>query len=403
MAPLLIIGIVTVIFIVAVKLDAPLGLTFIGIALLLGLLSGMPFVGVLMTIGKEVVAHGTLRLVGIVYILNLMGVVLTKMGVLTRTVESLSMIIKDRRVSMVVPAALIGLLPMPGGAMLSAPMVEEGSRKFQITPERLTFLNYWFRHLWEYVWPLYPGIILSTGLLNLRAAALIAPMWPLTIVSVFTGGIIGFRGLGKASKDISSSGSKIKALGDFFRLTWYVWVVVVFVLFFGFDILPIVALCGLLILLFAKFKQAEKLKFLKSAISWKVLTLVTGVMVFKGTLELTGILEELTTTLAFVPKVLLLFIIPFAVGLLTGVNAAYVGLGFPLLTGFFISSTGNFDAGNFAFAYAAGFAGVLVSPVHLCLALTKEYFGANWGGIYKFLIPAASIVFASAIIILIFL
>jgi hypothetical protein len=66
----------------------------------------MPFVGVLMTIGKEVVAHGTLRLVGIVYILNLMAWFSPRWGFYANS-ESLSMIIKDRRVSMVVPAALM--------------------------------------------------------------------------------------------------------------------------------------------------------------------------------------------------------------------------------------------------------------------------------------------------------
>lgn len=402
MSPLITIGIVATVFVIAVKLRAPLGITFLGIAILLGLLAGMPLPKVAVAIGKSAIDYGTLRLVGIVYTLSLIGIILSEMGALTRTVESLQTLLSDRRISMVIPASLIGLLPMPGGAMLSAPMVEEGSRKFDISPERLTYLNFWFRHLWEYIWPLYPGIVLSTGLLNIKAAKLIAPMWPLTVAAIVFGGLIGFRGLKKTGDDEHNDKSKPRALADFFSLTWYVWVVVVFVLFFGFDILPVVAICGLLMLLFAKYKSKKKLDFLKSAISWKVLTLVAGVMIFKGVLETSGLLEQLTATLSSVPDVLLLFIIPFSIGLLTGVNAAYVGLGFPLLTAFFISS-GQFEPGNYAFAYAAGFAGVLLSPVHLCLALTKEYFEARWGGIYKYLLPTVGCVFACAIAILIIL
>jgi hypothetical protein len=30
-------------------------------------------------------------------------------------------------------------------------------------------------------------------------------------------------------------------------------------------------------------------------------------------------------------------------------------------------------------AFAGGFMGVMASPVHLCLVLTKEYFGASLG------------------------
>ncbi|MGC9314700.1 MAG: DUF401 family protein, partial [bacterium] len=394
MSPLLIIGIITAVFVAAVKLRAPLGFSFVGIALLLGLLSGMPIFETVKAIGFSAIDYGTLRLVGIVYLLNLIGVVLSEMGVLRRTVDALQTIISDRRISMIVPASLIGLLPMPGGAMLSAPMVEEGSRKFDITAERLTYLNFWFRHLWEYVWPLYPGIVLSTGLLGIQASKLIAPMWPMTLASIFFGSVIGFRGLKKNGETCESGKSKVRALGEFMGLTWYVWTVVIFVLFFGFDILPIVAICGLLMLLFAPYKPKKKLCFLKGAVSWKVLTLVAGVMIFKGVLETSGLLEELTVALKFVPDVVLLFAIPFAIGLLTGVNAAYVGLGFPLLLGFFFSPAGVFDPGNFVFAYASGFAGVLISPVHLCLTLTKEYFSANWGGIYRFLLPATFIVFA---------
>ena len=48
------------------------------------------------------------------------------------------------------------------------------------------------------------------------------------------------------------------------------------------------------------------------------------------------------------------------------------------------------------------FAGVLISPVHLCLALTREYFQAQWGRVYRSLIPlTAAIVLASIVIALV--
>ncbi len=401
MSPILIIAIVAVVFVVAVKLHVPLGLSFLGIAILLGLFAALPLREIPIVIIKELVAFETLRLVGIVFLLSLLGILLSEMGALTRTVESLQTIVADRRASMVIPASLIGLLPMPGGAMLSAPMVEEGGKNFKITPERLTFLNFWFRHLWEYIWPLYPGIVLSTGLLNMPVGKLIAPMWPLTLAAIFFGAFFGFRKIEAADGKDSPAPGKGKALWTFLKLTWYVWTVIVFVLFLGFDILPVVAVCALLMLLFLRRRPAKKLKIFVGAFSWRVLSLVAGVMIFKGMLENVGILERLTGQLDAVPDVLLLFAVPFSIGLLTGVNSAYVGLGFPLLLPFFLN--GSFDAGNFAFAYASGFAGVLISPVHLCLALTKEYFAAEWSGIYRFLLPTAASVLAVATIILIIL
>jgi hypothetical protein len=44
--------------------------------------------------------------------------------------------------------------------------------------------------------------------------------------------------------------------------------------------------------------------------------------------------------------------------------------------------------------------GVLASPVHLCLILTKQYFGAEWSGIYKYLAPSVAFVLIFAIVLL---
>ncbi|MFO0751886.1 MAG: DUF401 family protein [Thermodesulfovibrionales bacterium] len=49
-------------------------------------------------------------------------------------------------------------------------------------------------------------------------------------------------------------------------------------------------------------------------------------------------------------------------------------------------------------AFASGFLGVLLSPVHLCLVLTREYFKADAWGIYKRIIPASLVIMAAAFV-----
>jgi hypothetical protein len=52
------------------------------------------------------------------------------------------------------------------------------------------------------------------------------------------------------------------------------------------------------------------------------------------------------------------------------------------------------------FAYAAGFAGVLLSPFHLCLIVTKEYFQADFKKLYKLLpLPVAFVVLVALLIV----
>jgi len=46
--------------------------------------------------------------------------------------------------------------------------------------------------------------------------------------------------------------------------------------------------------------------------------------------------------------------------------------------------------------FVGAFSGVLLSPMHLCLALTQDYFGATWGGLYKRIVPAVGLMIGAA-------
>ena len=94
-------------------------------------------------------------------------------------------------------SALIGLLPMPGGALFSAPMVETYLCKHPVTCEQKTILNYWFRHLWDYWGPLYPGVVLAVALLEVDTWLFMAIMAPMTLFSVMAGVIFILRPIEK--------------------------------------------------------------------------------------------------------------------------------------------------------------------------------------------------------------
>jgi hypothetical protein len=81
---------------------------------------------------------------------------------------------------------------------------------------------------------------------------------------------------------------------------------------------------------------------------------------------------------------------------LTGVNQAYVAIAFPLLVP--IVGTGAPDMVLLTFAFVSGFTGILLSPAHLCLALTAEYFKADMKDVYRILVLPAAAVFAAALL-----
>jgi hypothetical protein len=113
---------------------------------------------------------------------------------------------------------------------------------------------------------------------------------------------------------------------------------------------------------------------------------VLGVMGFKEIMTAGGVVEVLPELLAslHIPNVLVLFFIPLLVGLLTGITQAFVGVAFPVIMPFIHKSDSALAFA--ALAYSGGFLGVLLSPVHLCLILTHQYFKAKLGGVYRLMI-----------------
>jgi len=108
------------------------------------------------------------------------------------------------RVVGTVMSALIGLLPMPGGALFSAPLVGEALSKINASPEHKTALNYWFRHIWEYWWPMYPGVILAIALLNTQTWLYMVFGFPLTLLSVAAGYFFIIRPTGSTGSNSES-------------------------------------------------------------------------------------------------------------------------------------------------------------------------------------------------------
>jgi len=84
-------------------------------------------------------------------------------------------------------------------------------------------------------------------------------------------------------------------------------------------------------------------------------------------------------------------------GFLTGVNNAFIVIAYPILLPLIQKLTAG-DATHFVlisvYVYVIGFAGILLSPLHLCLVLTNEYFKSSLIKVYRYLGPAGIILVA---------
>ncbi len=315
--------------------------------------------------------------------------IMRKKGIMQEMMDSFKGMVIDRRILMASMPALIGLLPSLGGAIFSAPMVEEASQGIKISPEKKAFINYMFRHPWEFILPLYPGLVLASAITAYSLRDLILLNLPCAF-SLLAGGVFwGLTGV-KVQKE---GFKKISAKG----LLSFTPLALVLLMVIAFHLDLSVSMGAVIIVLFITLRYSLKdivLTF-KQGFSWEILVIILGVMTFKTVMESSGAVDNISSFFAEegIPILPVLFILPFISGILTGLTIGFVGSTFPIILGLENANT----IGAISFAFASGYIGVLLSPVHLCLLLTKEYFKADMAGIYKKLIKACVLILVTAI------
>jgi integral membrane protein (TIGR00529 family) len=332
----------------------------------------------------------TINLVsGLVLIMALENII-RKKGLLKRMMESVVNVARDRRIAMAVLPGVIGLLPSAGGAAFSAPMVQEAAADVDMKPEHKAFINYWFRHIWEYISPLYPGVVLASAVTRIPTDRFLLSQLPLPLAVVLVGAMLGFRGIRTTAVPGKRDREELKTLSvTLLPILMSIVLVVVFRLPLALAMITIVAA----MLLWYRYSAREIKEMLRESISFNVIIMVAGIMAFKGMLDASGSIEALPVFFrqSGLPKVIILFTLPFLVGLLTGLTVGFVGATFPIVTALF---GGHPDPSAVTFAFASGFAGVMLSPAHLCLLLTLKYFRADTAGTYRLMYLPVLIVFA---------
>jgi integral membrane protein (TIGR00529 family) len=118
----------------------------------------------------------------------------------------------------------------------------------------------------------------------------------------------------------------------------------------------------------------------------KMVYMVAGILIFKGILEDSGAVNQVSQEMLrwHVPLLPIAMFMPFLVGAVAGITIAFVGATFPIL----ISLIQAMDQVHLLLPYLmlallSGFAGVLLSPLHLCLLLSNEYFKTSLLPMYR--------------------
>src|SRR3990172_4453417 len=189
-----------------IKRKMNLGLSMMIGAGVLALLYLLPLSAIGNALVSAITNYTTVQMMAALGLIMVMENIMRKTETFRQMMESLKRVVRDTRIVLAAPPAIIGMVPSIGGAYFSAPLVEEASSVLSITPEKKGFINYWFRHIWEYILPTYPGLILASAITHVPLGKLILYQTPFAVMVVVSGGIFCFRGLNLNRKDPSHSG-----------------------------------------------------------------------------------------------------------------------------------------------------------------------------------------------------
>jgi len=247
-------------------------------------------------------------------------------------VGSLSDLFVDSRWLLVLMPMLIGMLPVAGGAMFSAPMVQEVSQGLDLSRERRTFLNYWFRHTMEGVFPLYPALVLAAGLIGVSVQAMVLNQYPLFLAAVGGGLLFGMPGISKPVRAADQRTALSTSLKLLLKSIWPIARVLVLSLALKVDLVLALAITLAALVVIERQKPRTLWELLRR-MPLGTVPVIVGAMVFRSVLESGHAVEAISVALKGlgIPVAALLFLVPFAAGLLTGLVSPAFAIGFPIV------------------------------------------------------------------------
>jgi len=300
----------------------------------------------------------------------------------------------SQRTSMALLPAVIGLLPMPGGAIFSAPLVDDCDHDKSIAPIVKTKINYWFRHIWEYWWPMYPGVLLAIDITGLTILQIMALHLPLSILSVTAGYIFLLRKVNASEKLSKNKKSSVK---EFISLLFpIIFIIIIYALLRIF--LPEIALFNkylpMIIGIFSAqvFLQIKRklgisiwMNIVFSRKTINLVLLVALIRIFGAFIEAglddgSFIMSHMKTEMSSmgIPFIMIIILIPFISGITTGLAIGFVGASFPIVMSLLGANPGmNELLSAVVLAYASGYMGMILSPVHVCLIVSNEHFNTG--------------------------
>ena len=379
-------------FIIIIGIVLALSKFELGIVLTIGAVGFAILAGVdiLQTLINVLTNPSILLLIIIMTLLPILGGIMEESGLMIEMIQKMRI---SKKSSLMMIPALFGLLPVPGGALMSAPIVQQidsdGDANVKVS------INIWYRHMLIIVYPLSSSLLIVSILTGINLYILVVSLIPGLIIMW----LIGYITLVKNVSPFSEQGERdlkrafhniipilIAPVLDFIGRT-----------FLDFSVPEIFLFIGLmfstwLALRFGKMKFSSIKSISKKMKIWRYPLIIFSMFLFLEVFILSGAPEEIASLDL---SLFLLILLGFFLGFATGRIQLPVSIVIPIYLAQFTGTT--MPLLDFVFIFTSLSLGYLITPIHPCVAYSTEYFATKFTKVVKVL---GKPVFVSFIILL---
>lgn len=324
----------------------------------------------------------TINLALIVSLIGMLGYTLEGSGRFEKAVKELGSLVKRTKVVLTMIPATFGLLPIAGGALFSAPLIKPSAKKLKMKSYEAAYVNVWFRHIILLILPLASGIILAGEMAGVSIYRIVICQVPLLFVYALVAHYLLLRKIpGKWEKGDGSIKKVIAYLSPIF--------LAIALNLIGVPLVLAVLLGLLMSLMTIKVSPLRALYLVGKGFKPDFFLIVIGIMFFARVFEVSPLFEAIEKTIPSLglPTAVILTIVPFLLAFALGSMLASIGVS---ITIFSPLCVGN--PVNVALVHVSVLLGYLISPIHLCNAVTLGYFRANPRKFFYLLLPSSLIV-----------
>ena len=323
---------------------------------------------------ESLTERSTIEILAVLYLVNFLQVMMQKKGALIKAERSMMRFFNNRRSIIMFAPIFLGLLPAPNSIVLSAPIIESTAEDY-LTKGEKTFLTGYFRHVPESSLPFYPALLLALNVTGLSAGLFLLGVIPLAIASVvFCYYTTGLRNVPKET-GLPPSDNRKQDFIDMLMSLWPIIVLIIAVLFGGFNTaLATLAACVVLYIVY-RFPISELWSILKESFLPKLIVSMALIMVLRGVVASTGIIDALPAMFETLPVPLyLMYAIITFIGGMTGLGNAVVAMMFPIA----FATVPNAGIPLLILLMSYSHSAAQISPTHICLEVAVKAFDSDY-------------------------